>query len=145
MESPLCLIQTDTTVGFASRNEGRLNRIKGRPAGKPFLRTLGSFRELTRECRIPKRMRKKVRRSSKSTFVCGDGIARRVVREGGYGVFLRRFGWHYSTSANQSGESFDQKWAESISDVIVYEPGGFSESGGSSIFLLGKSRVKKLR
>ena len=40
------LVQTDTTVGFASKDSERLNRIKARPEGKQFLQTVASLREI---------------------------------------------------------------------------------------------------
>lgn len=144
-EKLVYLVQTDTTVGFASQDAQKLEQLKGRPLGKQFLRTLGSFRELDRECRVRKIMRKRVRASKKTTFVYGDGIARRVVAEGAYRTFLKRFGWSFSTSANKSGRLFDREWAEGVSDAVVYDPEGFCETSASSIYKLGKTRVKKLR
>jgi tRNA A37 threonylcarbamoyladenosine synthetase subunit TsaC/SUA5/YrdC len=139
------LVQTDTTVGFSSKESEKLDRIKGRPSGKPYLRTLASFRELRNSCRVPKRHRKMVRRVKKTTFVYPDGIAKRVVKDGEYAEFLRHFGWMNSTSANRSGHGFESEWAEATCDVIVFRPSGFIQKAPSSIFKISKDKVTQLR
>jgi tRNA A37 threonylcarbamoyladenosine synthetase subunit TsaC/SUA5/YrdC len=144
-ETDVYLIQTDTTVGFASKDATRLAAIKERTPGKPFLKTLPSLRVLRANSRIPKALRKRVRQAAKTTFVCADGVARRVVREGVYGSLLIRQGWMYSTSANQSGKRFDPAWAESVSDIIVSTPEGFSEKSASAIYRMGKTTLTQLR
>lgn len=142
---PVYLVQTDTTVGFASRDTERLDTIKGRPAGKPYLETVATLEELKRSGRIPKALRKKVRRAKRTTFVYPDGVARRLVAEGAYAGFLRVRGRMYSTSANRSGHGFEPEWATRESDVIVYSPEGFSQNAPSSIFKMGKTKVLQLR
>lgn len=139
------LVQTDTTVGFASQDADKLDQIKGRPAGKPYLQTLSTFKELDRVCRVPKAHRKMVRRAQKTTFVYPDGIARRIVCMGAYGEFLRPFGWVNSTSANRSGYMFEPDWAEKACDVIVYGPTGFEQNPPSRIIKMSKDKVTQLR
>ena len=142
---PVYLIQTDTTVGFASKDAQKLDRIKSRPAGKPYLETVASLKELDAVCRVPKMMRKTVRRAKKTTFVYPDGIARRVVIQGDYARLLKKEGVLLSTSANRSGDAFEAEWAAAQCDIIVYTPGGFSQKTPSSIFKLGKANVTQLR
>ncbi len=144
-KAPVYLIQTDTTVGFASKSSEALDRIKGRPSGKPYLKTVASLKRLVRECRVPKALRKKVRRAKRTTFVYPDGIARRLVSEGVYADFLDRQGWSLSTSANRSGHGFEQEWAEGVCDVVVYTPDGLTEQAASSIIKMGKTKVTQLR
>jgi len=139
------LIQTDTTVGFASRDQERLADIKKRPSEKKFLRTFASLEAIKNECRVPKQARKRVRRAKKTTFAYSDGYARRVVHDGEYHDFLKRTGWMYSTSANLSGEEFSKEWAEDVCDAIVYTEKEFQAVSSSSIFRLSKTKIKKVR
>jgi len=142
---PVYLVQTDTTVGFASKDAEKLDGIKGRPAGKPYLETVATLRALKAVCRIPKSHRKRIRRAQKTTFVYPDGIARRLVREGEYADLLRRTGTMLSTSANRSGHDFEPGWAEAQCDIIIYTPAGFAQKPPSSILKIGKINVTQLR
>ena len=139
------LVQTDTTVGFASKSAAKLDRIKGRPEGKPYLQTVGTLKELKNGCRVPKALRKRVRRSGKTTFVYPDGIARRFVGAGDYAAFLKMTGPVHSTSANRSGHGFEPEWAAAHCDVVVHTPAGFAQKASSSIFKMGKEKVTQLR
>jgi len=139
------LVQTDTTVGFASKDAEHLGSIKERPRGKQFLQTVASLKEIKRACRVPKALRKRVRQAKKTTFVYPDGLARRLVDKGEYGRFLQRYGSVFSTSANQSGRAFDTAWAEKSCDAIIYTPAGFSEQPASAIYKMGKAKVIQLR
>lgn len=143
--TPVYLVQTDTTVGFASGDAGKLDRIKERPAGKPYLQTLASLRELQACGRVPKAHRKTVRRARRTTFVYPDGVARRLVDSGEYAVLLHRQGPLHSTSANRSGHGFDEEWASRVCDVILFTPAGFAQNAPSSIFTMGKWKVTQLR
>ena len=141
----LYLAQTDTTVGFLSQDSTLLAKTKGRPPSKPFLIEVASLKELQRFARVPKRWKNMVRRTSRTTFVYPNGQAVRVVKNEWHLRFLRRFGWIYSTSANPSGQSFDEEWARSQADVVVEDPRGLFEGEPSRIYRLGKKRIKRLR
>ena len=141
----LYLAQTDTTVGFLSQDSILLAKTKGRPTSKPFLIEAATLQELQRFARVPKRWKNMVRRASRTTFVYPNGQALRVVKDEWHLRFLRRFGWMYSTSANQSGKSFDEGWARSQADVVVEDPRGLFEGEPSQLIKVGKNRKKKIR
>ena len=139
------LVQTDTTVGFASQNSDKLAVVKNRSKEKKFLRTYSSLKLLQSETRVQKSARKIIRRAKNTTFVYKDGYARRVVFNTGYYDFLKRFEWMYSTSANPSGENFSKEWAKNQCDAIVYSDEKFEVKNASSIFKISKIKMKKLR
>jgi tRNA A37 threonylcarbamoyladenosine synthetase subunit TsaC/SUA5/YrdC len=139
------LVQTDTTVGFASKDYKKLNRIKNRSEETKTLLTLASFQDLKEETRVPKKFRKTVRRSAKATFIYPNNAYRVVTKECSYTDLLKRVGGLYSTSANETGRSFDLHWAEEKADVVVYEKEGFREDMASDIYKLGRKKIKKIR
>ena len=138
------LVQTDTTVGLVSQNKEALAKAKKREPSKPFIITCAGLGELKKITRVPKKAKKLIRRSSKTTFVYPHkNIAVRVVKDGGYKEFLKPFGWMYSTSANESGGRYDEVFAKKVADIVV-ENIKFFESKPSTIIKLGK-KPKKLR
>ncbi len=139
------LAQTDTTVGLLSQDAKRLAKIKKRSPKKPFLIALVSLRILDSFVRVPIKHKKRVRRAKKSTFVYPNGKAIRLVDRGEHYRFLRRFGWMYSTSANESGKGFDRVWAQKVADVIVEDRRGLYEGKPSRIFWLSHRRIVKIR
>ena len=141
----LYLAQTDTTVGFLSQKSDLLAKVKNRPFTKPFLIEVVNLQKLQKFARVPKRWKNMVRRASHTTFVYPNGQAVRVVRNEWHLRFLRRFGWMYSTSANPSGQSFDEQWARNQADVVVEDWRGLFEGKASHIFKLSNQKIKKLR
>lgn len=139
------LVQTDTTVGFASKEYKKLNKIKKRDEETKTLLTLSSFKELQKCTRVPKKFKKMIRRSKKTTFIYPKDAYRVVTEDSPYRELLKRTGGLYSTSANETGNSFDLHWAEEEADVIVYEKEGFQESESSKIFRVGRKKIKKIR
>jgi len=110
MDSSLVyLVQTDTTVGFSSLNDEKLSTIKQRPTSKKILHTVDSFKTLNEHTRVPKKFRKKVRNSKKTTFIYPNTKSFRVVdKNSDFYDFIHKFGILYSTSANKTGENFDK-------------------------------------
>ncbi len=140
------LVQTDTTVGFSSANDEKLATVKRRPKSQKILQTLDSFATLKKFTRVPKNHRKRVRNSKKSTFIYPNMNSYRVVdRNDNFYSFIKKFKAHYSTSANHTKKSFEKDFALANSDVIVSSKEGFSEKVSSSIYLLKKSKIKKIR
>jgi len=136
------LIQTNTTVGFLSQNLEKLNKIKKRPSNKKFLKVANSYKLLPR---VPKIHKRRVRLTpNKITYVIKNE-AYRVIIEKNHKLFLNKFKWMYSTSANESGKSFDEKFAKSKADVFVVDNRGYFESKPSTIIKLYKKGLKKLR
>ena len=80
MDSSLVyLVQTDTTVGFSSSSDEKLSAIKQRPQSKKILHTIDSFKILQEYTRVPKKFRKRVRNSKKTTFIYPNGKSFRVI------------------------------------------------------------------
>jgi tRNA A37 threonylcarbamoyladenosine synthetase subunit TsaC/SUA5/YrdC len=103
-ENSLILTQTDTTVGFLSKNPNLINIKKNRQGKKGLIKVVSSFKELNNEVRVPQKFRKYVRHSKQTTFIyTKKNKAIRVVSEGIHHNFLKRFKSFYSSSANISG------------------------------------------
>ena len=147
MDSSLVYLdQTDTTVGFSSLNDEKLSLIKQRPTSKKILHTVDSFKTLIQYARVPKKFRKKVRNSKKTTFIYPNTKSFRVVdKDSVFYDFIHKFGILYSTSANKTTESFDKNFAVNGADVIVENKKGFFETKASSIIKLSKASLKRLR
>ena len=139
------LVQTDTTVGFLSQNAKKLAYIKKRDPNKPFLISVDSFRLLKDFARVPNRYKNLVRRAKKTTFIYPNKKAIRVVKDEKHLKFLKRFGWMYSTSANESGKRFEKEFAYKMADVIVEDERGFFEGDPSRLIKIGKRAKKLLR
>ena len=136
------LVQTNTTVGFLSQNLDKLNNIKKRPPNKKFLKVVDSFSLLPR---VPKKYRKRIRyTTNKNTYIIKKE-AYRVIRENNHQEFLKKFSWNYSSSANESGKNFEEKFAFENSDVILYNKKGFFEKEPSKIFKISKNKIRRLR
>lgn len=145
MKNRIILTQTDTTVGFLSQNANRLAKVKKRPQTKEFLRVIDSFATLKNFVRVPKKFRKVVRNSKKTTFIYPNKKAFRVVQDEFHKEFIKKFKWFYSTSANESTKSFDINFATGNCDIIIYDSRGFSEKNPSKIIKLSKVKRKRLR
>ncbi len=140
------LVQTDTTVGFSSANDEKLSTVKRRPTSQKILQTLDSFATLKKNTRIPKEHRKRVRNAKKTTFIYPNLDSFRVVdRNDNFHSFIKKFKAQYSTSANHTKKSFEKDFALANCDVIVSTKDGFSEKISSSIYLLKKRKLKRIR
>jgi tRNA A37 threonylcarbamoyladenosine synthetase subunit TsaC/SUA5/YrdC len=139
------LVQTDTTVGFLSRDREKLNRIKNRPLKKPVLIEVDSLSTLKEFVRVPNKFKNRVRRSKKTTFIYSSKKSFRVVKNKKHLEFLKKFRWMYSTSANLTGKNFDEKWAKSVADIIVEDKRGLFEGEASKIYKIGIEKIKKIR
>ena len=139
------LAQTETTAGFLSQNADALVKTKNRPSGKSFLMSVDSLRTLQQFTRVPTAFKQHIRRAKKTTFAYPCGLAIRVVKDEAHLQFLRKLTWSYSTSSNPSGKGFDEAYALEKADVIVYTQKGFFEDKPSSIYKLGKEKMRKLR
>ena len=136
------LVQTNTTVGFLSQNLEKLNKIKKRPPNKKFLKVISEYNILPR---VAKKHRKRVRRTpNKNTYIIKNE-AYRVITEPHHREFLKKFKWMYSSSANESGKHFDEKFAIQNADVLVIDKRGYFEDIPSKIYKLSKTKIKRIR
>ena len=136
------LVQTNTTIGFLSQNLEKLNKIKNRPSNKKFLRVVSEYSLLPR---IPKKHRKRIRRTPNNNTYVIKNEAYRVITEPHHREFLKKFKWMYSSSANESGKNFDEEFAIKNADVLVMDKRGYFESEPSKIYKLSKNKIKRLR
>lgn len=140
------LVQADTTVGFSSDNDEKLSAVKQRPLTQKMLQTVDSFSTLSKNTRVPKEHRKRVRYAKRTTFIYPNLKSFRVIPiDDKFYDFIKKFGALYSTSANLTGNHFDEEFALKNSDIIVLTKDGFSEKISSSIYKLGKRKLKKIR
>lgn len=144
--SLIYLVQTDTTVGFSSSSDEKLSDVKQRPRSKKILHTVDSFKTLKQNTRVPKKFKKNVRKATKTTFIYPNSKSFRVIdRNCFFYEFIKKFNILYSTSANLTGNKFDEKFALENSEIIVNEKDGFSEKISSSIYKLSKYKKIKIR
>lgn len=147
MDSTLVyLVQTDTTVGFSSSDDEKLTSLKQRPKSQKILQTVNSFKTLKKSTRIPKKFRKRVRNSKRTTFIYPNGKSFRVISSSNkFYSFINKFEALYSTSANLTGNSFQSDFAYDNSDIIVYSKDEFSENISSDIYKINKKKIQKIR
>jgi tRNA A37 threonylcarbamoyladenosine synthetase subunit TsaC/SUA5/YrdC len=140
----LYLVQTDTTAGFLSCSAERLAERKQRSPKKPFLKALSRFSDIHDVGRVPAGHRFLVRRSKKCSFILPNGESFRVIQDR-HKLFVEKFGWCFTTSANRHGASFDEAYARKMCDVMVESEERFSAREPSSIWRLyrvGKVKVR---
>ena len=143
MKHRVFLTDTDTAVGFVSQDASRLDAIKARPSHKRYITVLPSLRALKAHTRIPKAHATLVRRARKTTLIFPNGRSYRVINDRRHVLLLERLGWAYSTSANRSGEAYDETFAKEAADVTVLPLR--AEGAPSTILKLGKQRYKRIR
>lgn len=144
MKNKVFLVQTDTTVGFLSKDSEKLSKIKGR--SKKSLEVVPDFHTLKDNTRVPDIYKSMVRRAKKTTFIYPNMKAFRVVdRDDEHSFFLKKHGKLYSTSANYTGKTFNYDFAYNNCDVIVESSKGFSESTPSTIYKLNNIKIIKIR
>lgn len=140
------LVQTDTTVGFSSFDDEKLSRIKQRPLTQKILQTVDSFKTLKTNTRVPKAFKKRIRNSKRTTFIYPNGESFRVIdKDDNFHSFISKLKTQYSTSANLTGNKFDELFAKEKSDIVVYTKDGFSETVSSSIYKINKEKIEKIR
>ncbi|MCF6244870.1 MAG: Sua5 YciO YrdC YwlC family protein [Sulfurovum sp.] len=137
------LTQTDTTIGFVSQNEKKLDDIKQRPSHKHYIKAVNSLNTLKKFTRIPSLHKNKVRRAKKTTFILPNKHSYRVIHDKRHLLLLNRLKWAYTTSANLSNKSYDEGFARSMADVII-EPLN-TNNKASKIYKLSHTQFKRIR
>ena len=139
------LTQTDTTVGFLSEDNQKLQEIKSRKSNKPFIKVyknLKSFKEDGE--RVPNSKKSLLRRSTKTTFIIKNS-AFRIASDNLSSSVLRAAKWNYSTSANESGKIFDREFCESKADIIIEDKNSLYEGSPSSLYRINSRKMERLR
>jgi len=143
LEDLVFLTQTDTTIGFVSQNPDKLTQIKQRPPHKHYIKAVNSLQTLKTFTRIPKSHKNRVRRANKTTFIMPNGHSYRVIQDKHHLLLLNRLQWAYTTSANLSGQPYDENFVKEVSDIIVEPLNKTSKS--STIYKLGKHTMQRIR
>jgi tRNA A37 threonylcarbamoyladenosine synthetase subunit TsaC/SUA5/YrdC len=145
INSAVILTQTDTTVGFLSQDNLKLQKIKQRPLNKPFIQVYSSFKSLLESgIRIPKTRKLQMRRAKKTTFILKN-ISFRVAKTEQNSTLLQERKWNYSTSANESGKSFQREFCEENSDIIIENSDSLYEGVSSSLYKINHKKKVRLR
>lgn len=143
LKDKVFLTQTDTTIGFVSQNAEKLTSIKQRPPHKHYIKAVNSLATLKTFTRVPSSHKNTLRRAKKTTFILPNGHSYRVVYDKHHLLLLNRLTWAYTTSANLSGESYDENFARKHTDVVI-EP-LIQNTEASSIYRLGATTLKRIR
>lgn len=106
---------------------------------------MSNFKKLQNLTRVPTLFKKQIRRASKTTFIYPNNMAIRVVKDDLHNELLGKFDYLYSTSANLSGEQYNEDFAKSSADIIIEPKEGFCEKKASKIFKISKSKIKRVR
>jgi len=144
MNNRLFLTQTDTTIGFVSQDASKIDRAKRRLPNKHYIRTVDSLNTLRSFTRVPTAHKNRVRRAKRTTFIMPNGRSFRVVKGSEHNLLLDRVGWFYSSSANLSGEGYDEVYAKEQAEVVVTSP-MIQRGKPSKIYRLGMCRIFPIR
>ena len=141
MHKRVFLTNTDTTIGFISKSSKALDTAKNRASNKKYIEALPCFKSLTK--RVPKKYRKFIRNSSKSTFIISKNYSFRVIKDSRHNLLLKRLKKAYSSSANASNQEYDYDYAYRNANIIVYPLK--NQTQPSKIYKLGKAQLIKIR
>jgi len=139
------LAQTDTTVGFLSQDDKKLQYIKGRESSKPFITIYQNLKSLKEnKLRVPNSKKPSIRRAKKTTFIV-NGVSFRISTYVQNSHYLRMLNWSYSTSANESNKNFNRKFCEENADIIIENKIHLHENNASKIYKINNTSIKRLR
>jgi len=144
LKEKVILTQTDTTVGFLSQNEHKLQHIKERPTSKPFIKVYPDFHSFTLHNRVPSKKKKFVRRALKTTFIVKNQ-AFRIAPYPLHVKLLTQTTWFFSTSANKKGKHFQREFCEKHADIVIENKQGLFEGSSSKLYKINNIKIKRLR
>ena len=94
--------------------------------------------------RVPQKHKNRLRRAKRTTFIMPSGNSFRVVKESEHNLLLDRVSWVYSSSANLSGEAYDEGYAKENAEVVISSP--HQQSGeASKIYKLSQTNIRSIR
>ncbi len=141
MKSSIFLTNTDTTIGFISKDKKSLDKAKNRIDGKEYITALSSLKHLKK--RVPKKFKKIVRRAKKTTFILNKNYSFRIIQDDNHNLLINRLNFAFTTSANKSGKEFDIEYAIDKSDIIIYPIS--NPKTPSKLYKINKKKIKRLR
>lgn len=138
------LAQTDTTIGFLSKNPVIINQKKGAKESKPLLLEVPNLSYIP--YRVPVKFRSMIRRAKKTSFILKNQASFRIVSDSyWHHTFLQYFGNAYSSSANPTKKDFDLDFALDKCDAVILDKRGLFPSQSSRIIKIGANRLIKIR
>ena len=143
LKDKVFLTQTDTTIGFVSQNAKKLTAIKQRPPHKHYIKAVNNLNTLQTFTRVPTQHKNRVRRATQTTFIMPNMHSYRVIKDKHHLLLLNRMLWAYTTSANLSNESYNEKFAKESADVVIEPLNDTMHT--STIYKLGKYNLKRIR
>lgn len=145
LEDLVILTQTDTTVGFLSKDDEKLYNAKSRQKSKQFLKVYKDFKSfILLANRVPQTQKNLIRRSKKTTFIVKNK-AFRVAKTTLSSKILDNLDWTYSTSANESSKNFDRDFCEDRADIVIEDATRLRELQSSKLLKLNHKKIKRLR
>ena len=144
MKKFLYLTPTDTTIGFVSQDSSKIDIAKKRLPNKHYIRVVNSLKTLKSFTRVPQNHKNRIRRSRQTTFIMPNGYSFRVVRDREHNLLLDRLEYAYSSSANLSGEKYNQEYAKEQAQIIVSQS-HTQNSKASKIYRLSLKSIKSIR
>ena len=140
------LTPTDTTVGFISKSNTKLDKAKDRLPNKNYITALPSLKSLRERTRVPNIHKNRVRRAKQTTFIFKNGKSYRVIKDNQHIELIKKLKWAYTSSANLSGENFNKEFAEDMADIIISYPRIKEiEIKASKIYFLGNFSIYRTR
>jgi len=143
LKDKVFLTKTDTTIGFVSQNAEKLTDIKKRPSYKHYIKAVNSLATLKTFTRVPNIHKNRVRRAQKTTFIMPNTHSYRLIQDKHHLLLLNRLQWAYTTSANLSNKTYDEKFAKDMADIII-EPLTINNKA-SKIYKLGLTQLQRIR
>jgi len=144
MNSNLYLTQTDTSIGFICQDVSKIDKAKKRKPNKYYIKVVNSLETLKTFTRVPNKHKNRVRRAKRTTFIMPNSLSFRVVKNTKHNLLLDRLKWLYSSSANLSGEAYDEVYAKNNGEVIVSSPR--QQNGqASKIYQLSQTNIRSIR
>jgi tRNA A37 threonylcarbamoyladenosine synthetase subunit TsaC/SUA5/YrdC len=144
-KSLVYLTPTDTTIGFISQDAAQLSRIKERPPNKHYIKAIPSLQKLRSFTRVPLMHHNLIRRAQRTTFIVPDGNSFRIIKHTPHAHLIGKLDWAYTTSANLSGQRYDETFARNEADVVVRFPIKADDKEASKIVRLNNIRAKRIR
>ncbi len=144
-EESLYLTQTDTTIGFISKSHHRLTKVKQRLPNKHYIEALPSLESLKESTRVPQQHKNRIRRAKRATFIFPNNHSYRVIKDTLHRGLLTKLKWAYTTSANLSGEEYDEEFARESADIVVGFPQSNRGRESSQIFKIGVGGIRRIR
>ncbi|RDU70841.1 hypothetical protein CQA66_07445 [Helicobacter aurati] len=137
------LAQTDTTIGFLSKNKQLINQRKGAKENKELLMEFANLQAI--HYRVPVYFRNFIRRAKKTSFIVAKTKSFRVITDSYHYAFLQNLQYLYSSSANPTNKGFDKQFAEQNADISVIDERGLFSAKSSRILQIKGQRIKRIR